>query len=259
MPNSPFLILEHCFVATVPQNINRTSCKLCNHSIHGGDRLPKNVTISISDDLAEKMDAMPEINWSEVCRQCISKYIEEREPEEKGELLKGLEEYLKTHKLPKPEEKESVRKAEVERFTKKWGKPDYVTNTEEEPYYVTIQKKQEVKHGDQVIAELDISNSRVLASGVHERVEKGFGKYDINLYDKNLEPLVEYFKSKGFTIAEENLLQTGVMHYVLKTFGSQSREQWRELANKGYHYFGLFAADKEDYVFIAYREVKTSK
>jgi len=40
--------------------------------------LPKDLTISISDELAEKMDMMPEINWSEVCRQAIIKYIDER-------------------------------------------------------------------------------------------------------------------------------------------------------------------------------------
>lgn len=237
--------------------------------------MPKNVTISISDELARKMDAMPEINWSEVCRQCISKYIDKRS-EEKGELLKGLDEFLK-EKLPKPEcpkspsekhefrhgkciwcekiDKESIRKAEVDRFRKKWDTPDHRTNTEEEPYYVSLGKRHKVNVGDQTF-ELEISNSRVLASGVRERVDKRFGKYDKKLYNKNLEPIVEYFKSKGFTIAEQNLLQQDVMHYVLKTYGSEGKERQRELASKGYQYFGLFAADKEDHVFIAYREVK---
>lgn len=219
-----------------------------------GKYLPRNITVSISDELAREMDAKPEINWSEVCRQCISKYVGKRN-EEKGELLKGLEEFLKT-KLPKPEEKESVRNAEVERFTKKWGTPNYKTNEDVEPPYVSLEKTQKVNLGNQTVAELKISNARVLAKGTRERVEKGFGKYDINLYNKNLEPLVEYFKSKGFTIAEENLLQTQVMHHVLKTYGSEGRERARELGIKGYQYFGLFAADKDDYVFIAYREVK---
>ena len=46
------------------------------------------------------------------------------------------------------------------------------------------------------------------------------------------------------------------MRYVLKVFGARGREETRELAQKGYSYFGLFAADKEDHVFITYREVK---
>jgi len=53
--------------------------------------LPKNLTISISDELAEKIDMMPEINWSEVCRQAISKYIDEKKIKEKGEPVKELE------------------------------------------------------------------------------------------------------------------------------------------------------------------------
>jgi len=208
--------------------------------------VPKNVTISISDDLATKMDAMPEINWSEVCRQAVSRYIEEKEPKQKGELIEGLENYL-SGKLPLTEDKERIRKEEIERFRKKWGNPDSISNDEEKSHnYVTLLKTQRINLGNTSV-ELEIGNSRV---------QKGFSKYDLNLYSKNLEPVIEYLKSKGFTIAEDNLLQSGVMHYVLKTYGSKGREEWRELASKGYQYFGLFATDKEDCVFIAYREVK---
>jgi len=217
--------------------------------------MPKNVTIALSDELAKTMERMPEVNWSEVCRQAIGAYLDEKLFKEKGDLIAGLEEYLK-ERLQKLKDKDSIRKAEVERFTKKWGKPDSLTNTEEDPYYTSISKKKEVKHRDRVIGELDISNSRILASGVRERVEKGFGKYDMNLYEKNFEPIVEYLKSKGFTIAERQLLQTDVMHHVLGTYGSKGREEWRKLIDRGYDYFGLFAADNEDYVFLGYREVK---
>jgi len=40
---------------------------------------PKNVTILIQDELAEKMRKFPEVNWSEVCRKAIDNYIKERE------------------------------------------------------------------------------------------------------------------------------------------------------------------------------------
>ena len=199
-------------------------------------------------------------NRSEALRASMRILIERlKQGKVKGELLKDLEEFLKT-KLAKPEEKESIRNAEVERFTKKWGTPDS-KGKDENPshHYITLSKTQKVKLGDQTIAELEISNSPILAKGVHERVQKGFGKYDINLYDKNLEPLLEYFKSKGFTTAEEQLLQTGVMHHVLKTYGSRGREDANALKAKGYDYYGVFAADKEDCVFIAYREVMPAK
>jgi len=213
------------------------------------------ITLSVPDDLYQKLEKYKErLNYSDIFRRAASEEIDKIE--EKGELIEGLMDYL-SGKLLKREDKEKVREAEVGRFTKKWGTPDYEENTEVELPYVNVSKTQKVNIGDQTIAELRISNSRVLASEVRERVEKRFGEYDINLYDKNLEPLVEYFKSKGFTIIEESLLQHDVMSYVLKTYGSEGRERARELGMKGYQYFGLFAADKEDLVFIAYREVKS--
>jgi len=37
-----------------------------------------NVTISVSDELKAEMDKFPEVSWSEICRNAITKYIEER-------------------------------------------------------------------------------------------------------------------------------------------------------------------------------------
>ena len=37
-----------------------------------------NVTISVSDELKADMDRIAEVNWSEVCRNAISRYITER-------------------------------------------------------------------------------------------------------------------------------------------------------------------------------------
>lgn len=219
--------------------------------------MPKNVTVQVGDELVSKMEKLPDINWSQVMRNCLEEYCSSRlpSPETKGELMEGLHNFL-SEKLPTTDkDKEKAREEEIARFRKKWGTLDSKGNDEEPSHkYVTILKTQEVKLGEQTV-ELQISNSRVLTS-LRGLLEKGFGKYDINLYEKNLELLIEYFKSKDFTIAEENLLQTGVMHHVLKTYGAKGREQWRELTRKGYQYFGLFAADKEDRVFIAYREVR---
>ena len=39
-----------------------------------GEVMPKNVTVQIGDDLLEKMDALPDVNWSQVVRKCIEKY-----------------------------------------------------------------------------------------------------------------------------------------------------------------------------------------
>jgi predicted transcriptional regulator len=240
------LILAFCYRVSSTARFISDCAKCVNCVCTERIGMPKNITISISDELATKMDSMPEINWSEVCRQAITNYIEEKEPKQKGELIEGLENYL-SGKLPLTEDKEKIRREEIERFTKKWGNPDSVSSDEEISHnYVTLLKTQKSKLGNTFV-ELEISNSRL---------KKESGKYDINLYDKNLEPLIEYFKSKGFTIAEENLLQSGVMHHVLKTYGSKGREEWRQLASRGYQYFGLFALDKEDCVFIAYREVK---
>lgn len=40
--------------------------------------LPRNVTISITDELANEMKDYPEVNWSELCRQAIKNYIQDR-------------------------------------------------------------------------------------------------------------------------------------------------------------------------------------
>lgn len=213
------------------------------------------ITLSVPDDLYRKLEEhKDQVNYSQFFRNAISDKI--AKIEEKGELIDGLMNYL-SGELPKEEDKESIREAEVERFRKKWGAPDSKSNDEEaSDQYVNLSKTKKINIGGQTIAELEISNSRVLARSLRERVDKGFGKYNLDLYDKNLKPIVEYFKSQGFTIEEEELRQTGVMHHVLKIYGSKGREEWRRLLDKGYHYFGLFAADEEDRVFIAYRRTK---
>jgi hypothetical protein len=40
----------------------------------------KNVTIYLPDEVAQKMALLPEVNWSEICRQAITGYVETRVP-----------------------------------------------------------------------------------------------------------------------------------------------------------------------------------
>ena len=40
--------------------------------------MPRNLTISIPDGLNEKMSQLTDVNWSAVCKECISKYVNRR-------------------------------------------------------------------------------------------------------------------------------------------------------------------------------------
>jgi hypothetical protein len=40
--------------------------------------MTRNITISVSDDLGQRMKAFPDANWSEICRQSIKDYIDKR-------------------------------------------------------------------------------------------------------------------------------------------------------------------------------------
>lgn len=40
--------------------------------------MPRNITVYISDEIDDRMKKVPEVNWSEVCRQGIVNYLEKR-------------------------------------------------------------------------------------------------------------------------------------------------------------------------------------
>ncbi len=48
--------------------------------------MPKSISIYIPDELADRMGKLPEVNWSEIARQCIENYIEQRKPTEEEKL-----------------------------------------------------------------------------------------------------------------------------------------------------------------------------
>jgi hypothetical protein len=54
-------------------------------------KLAKNLTLYISADLAEKMNALEEVNWSQVARESIQRYVDERlNPAIPAEILSRL-------------------------------------------------------------------------------------------------------------------------------------------------------------------------
>jgi len=52
--------------------------------------MAKNITLSIPDELAEKISQFPEVNWSSVARGCIENYVETRSKPDLTELLEQL-------------------------------------------------------------------------------------------------------------------------------------------------------------------------
>lgn len=208
--------------------------------------MPKNITISISDELAKKMDAMPEINWSEVCRQSISRYVEEKGTEERGELLKALDDHI-SKTPPTSEDKQKIRKEEIERFTKKWGTPDSTHDLSVLAPYIGISKKHTVKSGDEQIAELYIENRT--KDAVHFTLKD----FNPELYNEKIKAIADYLKSVGFDCGETHLeSESAVTSWVTHSNKNFARDR----LDKGHNFYGIFAQDKDDYVFIAYREVK---
>jgi hypothetical protein len=53
--------------------------------------MPKNITIAIPDELAEKVNQYPEVNWSQVARNCIETYIRRRQSPDTTELMDQLD------------------------------------------------------------------------------------------------------------------------------------------------------------------------
>lgn len=203
------------------------------------------VTLSVPDDLYAKIEKYKDrLNLSELFRETVSREIEKIE--EKSEIIQKLHEYLKS-KLPSPD-KEATRRVEIDRFTRKWGKPDYIHPDDSlgaKPPYVTLEKRIKINQ-DSVHANL--------------RVFNGVRKYWIEYSPREYRPenwekvhhIADFFKSIGFNVVEIPFLQDSIRMFV--TGGD--KEQARELQRRGYEYYGLFVYDREDTVFIDYREVK---
>jgi len=58
--------------------------------------LGKNITIYLPDEVAQKMEKLPEVNWSEICRKAISDYIETRTQTDLTSIVARLKNERKT-------------------------------------------------------------------------------------------------------------------------------------------------------------------
>ena len=62
---------------------------LCTH-LYEACPVVKNITLYLSQDLADQMAALPEVNWSQVARTCIQRYITSRRNPDLIPLLSQL-------------------------------------------------------------------------------------------------------------------------------------------------------------------------
>lgn len=80
--------------------------------------MPKSISIYIPDELIEKMDEFPEVNWSEIARQAIENYISRRRRYD--EVGSQVERHLKeaeylTYRLQNALETGSLRPIQISR------------------------------------------------------------------------------------------------------------------------------------------------
>lgn len=200
-------------------------------------------------------------NRSEALRASMRLLIDKlNEGKVEGELLRGLEEFLTT-RLPKPEDKESVKKAEVERFKRKWGEPE-ILETEPAittPPYVSLRRTQTFRISDRSSLTLKIFNAIVWKAIIapDNLAPRNLLEFDPEIWKHiasgKLEYIVGYLKSKGFTVGEYHQDLTPHMLKDFVTDGNFKVAEEMSRASK----VGLFGVDGEDLVFIAYREVKS--
>jgi len=216
--------------------------------------MPKNVTISVPDDLAEKMEKMQDVNWSGVCREAIVDYIAARAPAERSEIIERLEEYLKSKRKSEEDRREPIRSMEISRFTRKWGKSDFV-HPDVSPGawhpYVFLGKTIRVKHNS---AESTLKIKNGLES--LRKNEKGeIIKTDLAVIKEkwrdrtDVIDIAEYFNSVGFNLQ----LLDGAPQWLTENWTGLSR-QYISDTSKYMSFELLFAFDKEDTVFLGYAE-----
>lgn len=223
--------------------------------------MPKNVTISLPDEFAKRMEGLPEVNWSEVCRKAIADYIEAREPP-KSEIIKNLENYLKSKRKTEEEQREPVRSMEISRFTKKWGEPDSV-HPDPSPGawhpYVFLEKNIRLKHNGRE-STLKVANG-LISIAKDEKGERK--KTDLAVIKERWKDcpdvldMAEYFNSIGFNLQLDYSTPLGeYSRATVQTWTGLNRDYIDDTINVRNRSFELlFAFDKEDTVFLGSREV----
>lgn len=215
--------------------------------------MPKNVTIYVPDELAKKMEELSEVNWSEVCRKAIAEYIKAREPK-KGEIIKNLEEYLRAKNKTEEERRESLRRIEIDRFTKKWGEPDFILPDKSpgaQPPYVGLNKTVRVEWAGSW-HELKVWNGTTSL----RKDEKGeIKKTDLATIKEKWKELIpldvaEYFSSIGFNLQ----LQVAPDWITIEVWTGLERDYIREVSERK-DFVLLFASDGEDTVLLGYCEI----
>ena len=215
--------------------------------------MPKNVTISVPDDLAEKMEKMQDVNWSGVCREAIANYIMVRAPAEKSEMIERLEEYLKSKRKSEEDRREPIRSMEISRFTRKWGKPDFV-QPDVSPGawhpYVFLEKTIRVKHdGTESILKIANGLTSIMTDekGERRKTDQAVIKGKEGWRDRtDILDIAEYFNSIGF-----NLQLGEYIMPITERWTGLSKHELREVLT--YSSFELlFAFDNEDTVFLGY-------
>lgn len=71
--------------------------------------MPKNVTVQVGDELAAKMDKLPDVNWSQVVRGCLERYCDTR-------LIPDIEALVRKMKEQKEEAHKEGYKTALEWF-----------------------------------------------------------------------------------------------------------------------------------------------
>ena|SRR3989338_4182080 len=76
--------------STEPKDLYNVFTLFTGYTEFNGGAIMPNITLSITDDLKEELDSMPEINWSEVTRKFLSDKVK------RLEFLKKLEKQLES-------------------------------------------------------------------------------------------------------------------------------------------------------------------
>ena len=210
-----------------------------------------NFTITIPDELKERIEKHPEVNWSELARTTYATRLQELEKsEEMGELLEKI---LKPVLSIDEKAKNSLafhKREEIARFSKKWGAPLEV-ETIQAPPYVKLEKRVNLR--------ASVGEPMVLVRNFWNR-----GRLDDKLQAKDADPkdwkdgdnmitLIKSFSSQGFQVKDHPLVYSEFDWIFPEKSVRERREQARRFTQQKSSVHGLFAFDNEDAVFIGYR------